>query len=543
MRSLVKDHKLLLLLVLAFLVSELIVNPIGNFPLNDDWSYGKSVMQLLKDGTLEIGLFPSMTLLSHLAWGLLFTKLFGFSFTVLRVSTLFSSLIGITLLNKLIIGITGNKQVAFILCLCLLFNPIYFNLSNTYMTDVNFITVLIVICYFSFVFFQTGSILSFMLVILFSLILVLIRQFGIIAPLCFVFSCLFLKNKRWLYAVLSVLGFLLVIVIFKYYEGYLKTHLHEGASYKYSGDIHIGDNDFWDYFWFILRARYTSILLHVLFYCFPFLVIFLWKLVKDGKIWLRLFISAGFIGGVIFLFKGEPFPMGNIFTNMSLGTETFFETLYSDHKAAHSHTYSLTAEWLADGLKYIFLSISFVCCVWMFYKFVRTRSVFFANPYLIFLSTLFFAYLFVMLVSKSYFDRYNLPLITIALLLFSFAARYYKTDYRLAVIPLLLFFYISVCGTKDYLRLNKTRWEAYTFLKNALHADYEKIDGGFEVNCWNEGKPYANDFYSLNACEFLIQYSPEKNFRILREYEFQRYFPFKKDKIYIFRKVHTSHSE
>ena len=154
MPSFIKKNSYFFSLLGIFLLAELIVNPTGEFPLNDDWSYAKSILTWIKEGRYDLGEWPAMTLVAHLAWGLLFTKIGGFSFFVLRLSTLVSSFIGIWFLFKIIRKISKSALVAFTGSLVLLFNPIYFNLSNTYMTDVNFNTLLLLACYFTINFFE-----------------------------------------------------------------------------------------------------------------------------------------------------------------------------------------------------------------------------------------------------------------------------------------------------------------------------------------------------------------------------------------------------
>ena len=44
----VKEYRLYFLLLLLFLFAEIFVNPLADFPLNDDWSYSKSVKFLLE---------------------------------------------------------------------------------------------------------------------------------------------------------------------------------------------------------------------------------------------------------------------------------------------------------------------------------------------------------------------------------------------------------------------------------------------------------------------------------------------------------------
>jgi hypothetical protein len=88
---LLKEHKPLLYLFLVFLLAEVFVNPTGNFPLNDDGVYTVALKEWEDTGRLNIGAWPAMTLLTHLAWGRVFTGLFGFSFFVLRLSTSYSA--------------------------------------------------------------------------------------------------------------------------------------------------------------------------------------------------------------------------------------------------------------------------------------------------------------------------------------------------------------------------------------------------------------------------------------------------------------------
>ena len=47
----------------------LAVNPLGNFPLNDDWAYGLGVRGLVQQGSFRPCSWGGMTLISQAAWG------------------------------------------------------------------------------------------------------------------------------------------------------------------------------------------------------------------------------------------------------------------------------------------------------------------------------------------------------------------------------------------------------------------------------------------------------------------------------------------
>ena len=112
MKLLAHKYSHSLILLSLFLIAEIIINPIGEFSLNDDWSYTKSVETLNNTGVFEIGYWPAMTLYAHVLWGLLFVKVFGFSFTVLRISVLILSLITLLTIHKLVFNITHDKKTA-----------------------------------------------------------------------------------------------------------------------------------------------------------------------------------------------------------------------------------------------------------------------------------------------------------------------------------------------------------------------------------------------------------------------------------------------
>ena len=90
----------------------IIINPIGEFPLNDDWAYSLNVYHLSQEGKLILSDWPAMSLIAQVLWGALVTGVFGFSFTVLRFSTLFVGLFTVILFYKILINATSNKTTS-----------------------------------------------------------------------------------------------------------------------------------------------------------------------------------------------------------------------------------------------------------------------------------------------------------------------------------------------------------------------------------------------------------------------------------------------
>jgi 4-amino-4-deoxy-L-arabinose transferase-like glycosyltransferase len=128
-----------LIITAIYVLSILIVDPRGEFPLNDDWSYTRSAFRWGQEGRMQVDEWCAMSLIGQALYGGLLTRLFGQSFLVLRLSTLALSC-GTALLLWHILRQTGvRRDTAWVAVLGWIFNPIQFSLSHTYMTEVPFL--------------------------------------------------------------------------------------------------------------------------------------------------------------------------------------------------------------------------------------------------------------------------------------------------------------------------------------------------------------------------------------------------------------------
>ena len=80
---------------MVWVICAVVINPVGDFPLNDDWAYGLPVEVLLKEHAFKLTDWQGPSLVVQLGWGALFCLPMGFSFTALRLSTLTLGLVGI----------------------------------------------------------------------------------------------------------------------------------------------------------------------------------------------------------------------------------------------------------------------------------------------------------------------------------------------------------------------------------------------------------------------------------------------------------------
>jgi hypothetical protein len=139
-----------LLVVLGFfLCSSLLVSPLRNVPVIDDWTYAWSVEHLLTTGRLAVLDNSSSYTVLETYWGALWASVLGFSFGVLRLSTVALGAAGCGALYLLLRELGLDRHRSLLGALVLAANPIFFVLAFSFMTDVPFLslTLFALLCY------------------------------------------------------------------------------------------------------------------------------------------------------------------------------------------------------------------------------------------------------------------------------------------------------------------------------------------------------------------------------------------------------------
>lgn len=125
-----------LIVALVITVCELISWPVGDFPLNDDWSYAVGVKNLLDTGKLTITAWTLAGAIFSVCSASVFCALFGFSFHVLRAYNFGLGLLGLVATGALCNRVGGTRGLALVSLLVIFTNPLWYCLANSYMMDV-----------------------------------------------------------------------------------------------------------------------------------------------------------------------------------------------------------------------------------------------------------------------------------------------------------------------------------------------------------------------------------------------------------------------
>jgi hypothetical protein len=131
----VSDRRALALLLALQLAVVAIVQPRGDFPLNDDWAYALAVQWLLDEGRLRLPDWVGMNLLPQALGGAAAVSLAGFSFETLRHLTQVVALAALGAAYAWFRAARLAPAAAFAATAALVGFPAWPILSNSFMTD------------------------------------------------------------------------------------------------------------------------------------------------------------------------------------------------------------------------------------------------------------------------------------------------------------------------------------------------------------------------------------------------------------------------
>ncbi len=132
---------------LAVLVCELIAQPYANMGICDDGPYVLMARTLAATGHIAYNGWAAAMIVAQLYLGAAFIKLFGFSFTTVRMSTLFISLLTAFLLQRTLVRTGISEFNASLGTLALVLSPLYLMLSVTFMSDITGLFAIILCLY------------------------------------------------------------------------------------------------------------------------------------------------------------------------------------------------------------------------------------------------------------------------------------------------------------------------------------------------------------------------------------------------------------
>ncbi|MBM3290165.1 MAG: glycosyltransferase family 39 protein [Candidatus Hydrogenedentes bacterium] len=172
-------------LAVPFVALVLLVSPRGDFPLNDDWVYAKMVQALVDDGRFGTSPLANAFALTQTLYAAPLVELLGFSFTLLRLTTVFMGWVTVcfTAFTARELGLSNRNAV--LAALTVFVNPLFINLSYTFMTDVPFCAFASISTFYFVRALRSPTTANVLCGTLFSIAAYYERQFGALIPLAF----------------------------------------------------------------------------------------------------------------------------------------------------------------------------------------------------------------------------------------------------------------------------------------------------------------------------------------------------------------------
>ncbi len=525
------DWTAIALITIAWLLPTFFIGLNGQFPLNDDFAYAIAVRERVDHGQFVRDDWTYVPLITHTVIGSTFSYFLGFSHETLRIAGFFMGWVGIVGFYTLFRWVGAPWLIGLFAALVIGFNPVYFNLSYTFMTDVPFTALFT----WSMVFLAYGinskSLPAIIIGTLLASATTLSRQFGLAIPLGFAAAVIGtgpLRPRRWV-AGLSVSAFIIAsyLVVPKLAYGNFTTIGEDHASV-----LNIINQP--KYFFGVIRKNFAYQFMCIGISLAPLTVLLLAAQGRAKRRIISISLILTLALGTIVFIKGWRLPWFNIVYDTGLGPFRLLKAL-PPVQASPWIWWLITITSVASGA--VLLTMAYTH-FWPQIKSFRPHTSH------LFLAITIAIYLGVMLTKR--FDRYLLPVIPIvaALILIAACKAYQpgRTGWTAASLLLAAIAAAAILGNYDYFQRNRTRWAMLNPLREqGVKAD--RIDGGFEFNGWyqDEKDPrlinWEKGFWVIDN-EFVISFASQRDgYEVIDQRTYYRLLPPGNEQLTLFKRV------
>lgn len=513
-------------LLLLFVAMACLTGLGGEYALNDDWIFASGVRSLLEQGELSY-LSPSApNLFLQVAWGWLCCKIGGgFSFVTLRLSVLIFAVLGLFAFYQWILAVSERAQTAFFAGLLLLCQPIYYNLSFSFMTDVPFTALALVSLWQYTLFFKTNKTAHRAMGILAAIAAFFIRQPGLMlwaVPEIIYFLQQPRAPRRWLIAFAHAVG---AVGLYIGMEHGLKVYLTDdyfrpAESMLFTSPL-LGVKHF--------AMRYVLTLFYLGLFLLPFLphaVAHLRKTRSWQAPWFLALVALNiFFTLALWQQFGRVFPYhGYTIYNLGLGTP-----ILADFHYERLRQFPQLPIWLMVALGMVVQVYSFLLLGGLLRGIRRwyARSAY--NP--MDLTVCVFAVLYTgIMYLWAFLDRYVLMLFALAIYGIARTRPTWMRPTWAGVLMILGLGWYVVAGTHDYLAWNQAVTDKKIELVQVRGIPRDDIAAGYPQDGWDKGGSYVRE-----DATYYMTWGEMEGYTLVERFDYPRWLP-GKGRIYLLTK-------
>jgi hypothetical protein len=544
-----------LALTVAWALLIAVINPSGEFALNDDWAYALMVRRFLETGKIEPSSWTYVPCITNVWIGAAAAKLFGASYFVLRCSTLLFGWIGAIGVYTLLRAVGRPIGFSLVLTLVYMLCPVYVNLAFTFMTDTVFSALLTWALVGATWGFQ-GRPLGFVLALTCTALAVISRQpaVAIVAALAGAVLLRYASTKRRL-LLMSLAGALLAGAALFIFDTFLAS-----GRFKVIHILSIALSD--QYLRSVVTKEVVTYSVATGLMLGPLLPLLLDWRNPTGR--LILLIAAAFtvlcLAVVVRYHCNIPVnSRGNIFGLSGLGPQIVHGGLAPEQLPPMGFRWALFFIGCYSG----------ICILMVTAVALAQRGVVGVVTTPTVVAPLLFCLAYILPIAmRQGFDRYLMPIIPAILTLLPLppASKISTGRWRFALLWGVASVALSVFGTVDYLNHHRGRMTLVNMAKTELGATAWEIDGGFEYNgdqAYERKLPNIHEQYEAGAMEsaadearftlalraghygatppswgyndrYLVSMAPEVGgYHVLKEHRYFRWYMLKEESLYL----------
>ena len=520
------------------------INPAGEFMINDDWCFVQIVETILagEEVTATGWGDGGPAVFCHILWGVIFSKLFGFSVTVLRFSVLALGIGSSLIFFLLLCSVTTSRWLPILATLALIFNPLFFSQSFTYMSDITFFFLFIT----SFFLLHTGirsSGQGYMIMgLFFALLAILTRQIGLVLPLGLLLTVLLHPhgknvNRTRLFVLIIAITILpwLLYEIFLWQAGSTPVTSHPVFKRIFSSPMDKGVLDYPLY----LLGQLGVIALYTGFLASPLIICFRRQLLASP-----LYRKVSILLGISFVFFESALLTGtinppssfykNIIYNFGLGPLLLKDAYLLDIQRTVS---------LPKPLFFLLAFIALLGALALLLLIAQSLGRLFRprrqtrqdrNSFTACCALICACIYCGVILLTGFHDRYLIPVCALLLIWLAWeleqaAAHIKGPPLALSTLPLLFLAWFSVFGVKDFFSYKQSLHQAHRYLlKQEIHPC--DTDGGFEFNGYHcsaiNTLDYNREDYSwwwVAKETYLVTLGPLPGYQVMKTFPFSRY--------------------